>query len=292
VQAWRIASERLAAASDTFSFSALQEALNGSMNERSFLSGLSLNTVARKRNLVSDLAEAISREIAEGRLQAGDRLPTEAELASAAGVSRTVVREAVAALKAAKLVQTRQGAGAFVLPPPPKSDFFASLSNGEVDDILAMLELRLAVEVEAASLAAVRRTEEEMAALDRALENITKGEDYGIAADLEFHRILAGATKNPYFARFLDFLGEFAVPRRPGASNPVGEDQRQRDYLGVIEREHRAIRDAIAMSDSNLAAAMMRAHLANSRNRYSARILQAAAKPASRAVKVRSAAKA
>jgi DNA-binding FadR family transcriptional regulator len=257
------------------------------MNERSFLSGLSLNTVARKRNLVSDLAEAISREIAEGRLQAGDRLPTEAELASAAGVSRTVVREAVAALKAAKLVQTRQGAGAFVLPPPPKSDFFASLSNGEVDDILAMLELRLAVEVEAASLAAVRRTEEEMAALDRALENITKG-----AADLEFHRILAGATKNPYFARFLDFLGEFAVPRRPGASNPVGEDQRQRDYLGVIEREHRAIRDAIAMGDSNLAAAMMRAHLANSRNRYSARILQAAAKPASKALKVRSAAKA
>lgn len=261
------------------------------MNERSFLSGLSLNTVARKRNLVSDLAEAISREIAEGRLQAGDRLPTEAELASAAGVSRTVVREAVAALKAAKLVQTRQGAGAFVLPPPPKSDFFASLSNGEVDDILAMLELRLAVEVEAASLAAVRRTDEEMAALDRALENITKGEDYGIAADLEFHRILAGATKNPYFARFLDFLGEFAVPRRSGP-RPAGEGQQQRDYLGVVEREHRAIRDAIATGDSNLAAAMMRAHLANSRNRYSARILEASTKPASKAVKVRSTAKA
>ncbi|QRM29413.1 FadR/GntR family transcriptional regulator [Microvirga sp. VF16] len=260
------------------------------MNESSFLSGLSLNTVARKRNLVSDLAEAISREIAEGRLQAGDRLPTEAELASAAGVSRTVVREAVAALKAAKLVQTRQGAGAFVLPPPPKSDFFASLSSGEVDDILAMLELRLAVEVEAASLAAVRRTDEEMAALDRALENITKGEDYGIAADLEFHRILAGATKNPYFARFLDFLGEFAVPRRAGPLSPMGDDQH--DYLGVIEREHRAIRDAIAMGDSNLAAAMMRAHLANSRNRYSARILKASAKPAPKAVKARAAAKA
>ena len=279
------------AAPDIFSFQRLQETLDGTMNERSFLSGLSLNTVARKRNLVSDLAEAISREIAEGRLQPGDRLPTEAELASAAGVSRTVVREAVAALKAAKLVQTRQGAGAFVLPPPPKSDFFASLSNGEVDDILAMLELRLAVEVEAASLAAVRRTDDELAALDRALENITKGEDYGIAADLEFHRILAGATKNPYFARFLDFLGEFAVPRR-AAPRPEGEDQRQRDYLGVVEREHRAIRDAIAMGDSNLAAAMMRAHLANSRNRYSARMLEASAKPASKPVKDRSTAKA
>lgn len=261
------------------------------MTESTFLSGLSLNTVARKRNLVSDLAEAISREIAEGRLQAGDRLPTEAELAAAAGVSRTVVREAVAALKAAKLVQTRQGAGAFVLPPPPKSDFFASLSSGEVDDILAMLELRLAVEVEAASLAAVRRTDEEMAALDRALENIVRGEDYGIAADLEFHRILAAATKNPYFVRFLNFLGEFAVPRGHIARQ-VGEDQGHRDYLAVIEREHRAIRDAIAMSDSNLSAAMMRAHLANSRNRYSARITQNSAKPALRTPKLRSASKA
>jgi DNA-binding FadR family transcriptional regulator len=202
------------------------------------------------------------------------------------------VREAVAALKAAKLVQTRQGAGAFVLPPPPKSEFFASLSNGEVDDILAMLELRLAVEVEAASLAAVRRTDEELAALDRALENITKGADYGIAADLDFHRILAGATKNPYFVRFLDFLGEFAVPRRHGSSRPSDDDPRQQDYLSVIEREHRAIRDAIAMSDSNLAAAMMRAHLANSRNRYSARILQGSAKPAVKTAKLRSVAKA
>ena len=245
------------------------------MSDPSSLSDLSLSTLGPKRNLVSDLVEAISREIAKGRLQAGDRLPTEAQMASAAGVSRTVVREAIAALKAAKLVQTRQGAGAFVLPPP-RSDFFVSLNNGAVDDILAMLELRLAVEVEAASLAAVRRTEDEMKALERALENITTGEDYGLAADLEFHRILAGATKNSYFVRFLDFLGEFAVPRRPVSSSSGEESQRQRDYLAILEREHRAIRDAIATGDSNLAAAMMRAHLTNSRQRYSARISKAA----------------
>lgn len=263
------------------------------MTDRPLLSGLSLNSVARKRNLVSDLAEAISREIAEGRLQPGDRLPTEAELAAAAGVSRTVVREAVAALKAAKLVQTRQGAGAFVLPPPPKSDFFSSLGEGADDDILAMLELRLAVEVEAASLAAVRRTDEEMGALDRALENITKGADFGIAADLEFHRILAGATKNSYFVRFLEFLGEFAVPRRHNGSSVSAEGGGQRDYLSLIEREHRAIRDAIAVGDSNLAAAMMRAHLVNSRNRYSARITrQASPQAAPKAVKSRVRAKA
>jgi DNA-binding FadR family transcriptional regulator len=247
------------------------------MTDRSPLANLSLGAVARKRNLVGELADAISREIAEGRLQAGDRLPTEAELASTAGVSRTVVREAVAALKAAKLVQTRQGAGAFVLPPPPKSDFFASLSNGAVDDILAMLELRLAVEVEGAALAAARRTEDELTALDAALENITRGEDFGIAADLEFHRVLAAATKNPYFSRFLDFLGEFAVPRRR-LSRAATDDRRMRDYLTLIEREHRAIRDAVAVGDSTLAAAMMRAHLASSRARYTSGLKEGAAR--------------
>ena len=215
------------------------------MTESTFLSGLSLNTVARKRNLVSDLAEAISREIAEGRLQAGDRLPTEAELAAAAGVSRTVVREAVAALKAAKLVQTRQGAGAFVLPPPPKSDFFASLSSGEVDDILAMLELRLAVEVEAASLAAVRRTDEEMAALDRALENIVRGEDYGIAADLEFHRILAGRDQESVFRALPELPRRVRGPARshraPGGrgSRASGLSRRDRARAPGDPRRHR-----------------------------------------------------
>jgi GntR family transcriptional regulator, transcriptional repressor for pyruvate dehydrogenase complex len=241
------------------------------MTEPSLLAGLSLNTIARKRNLVSELTDAISREIAEGRLQAGDRLPTEAELASTTGVSRTVVREAVASLKAAKLVETRQGAGAFVLPPQPKSDFFASFGDGVADNVLAMLELRLAVEVEAASLAAIRRTDEEVEALDGALINITKGKDFGISADLEFHRILAAATKNPYFIRFLDFLGEFAVPRRR-LSRAAGDNQRMREYLAVIEREHRAIRDAIALGDPTLAAAMMRVHLASSRARHAARI--------------------
>jgi len=245
------------------------------MTERSPLSDFSLNVVAKRRNLVSELADALSREIREGRLQAGDRLPTEAELAAKAGVSRSVVREAVAALKAARLVHTRQGAGAFVLPPPPQSDFFASLGNGEVDNILAMLELRLAVEVEAASLAAVRRTEEELKALDGALANITKGEDFGISADLQFHRILASSTRNPYFKRFLDFLGEFAVPRLR-LSRGNGEDRRTRDYLATLEREHRAIRDAVAARDPTLAAAMMRAHLASTRMRYAARIKQQA----------------
>src|SRR3954471_17552606 len=68
-----------------------------------------------RTNLVATVTETLRREIVEGRLKPGDRLPTDAALGASAGVSRTVVREAVASLKAEGFVETRQGAGAFVL---------------------------------------------------------------------------------------------------------------------------------------------------------------------------------
>src|SRR5690242_3328561 len=71
-------------------------------------------------NLVATVTDTLRREIVEGRLQPGDKLPTEAALGASAKVSRTVVREAVASLKAEGLVETRQGAGAFVLAAPKR----------------------------------------------------------------------------------------------------------------------------------------------------------------------------
>jgi DNA-binding FadR family transcriptional regulator len=233
------------------------------------IQGLPLAQVPRSKNLVAMLSESLEREIREGRLGPGDRLPTEAALAARAGVSRTVVREAVAALKASGLVETRQGAGAFVRQPRPLLAAIGMVERATVEDILSILELRLAVEVEAAALAAERRRDEDVAALDAAMADQAAsraaGED-GVAADLAFHRALAGATGNPYFGRFLDQLGELALPRRrllPAGS--YGED-----YLMLVEAEHRGIRDAVAAGDAAEAAIAMRLHLAGSRNRYAA----------------------
>lgn len=240
------------------------------MTERSAApTPLPLGTVPRTKNLVAMLAETLEREIREGRLSPGDRLPTEAALSASAGVSRTVVREAVAALKAAGLVETRQGAGAFVLQPPARLGGLGPIERATVEDILSILELRLAVEVEAATLAAARRTPEDVAALDAAIAAIAADREAGgdaVASDLAFHRAVAAATRNPYFGRFLDQLGELALPRRrllPAARFGA-------DYLALVEREHRAIRDAIAAGDTTLAGAAMRGHLAGSRARYAA----------------------
>jgi len=248
------------------------------MRSRAGAVSLSLDPMERNSNLVLGLAEAIEHEITAGRLRPGDRLPPQAELAAVTGVSRTVVREAVASLRAAGLVETRQGAGAFILARTHRFGLAGQLRPADVEDILSVLELRLAVEAEGAALAAARRTEAQLGVLDQAIRTLDEqaraGGD-GIAVDLLFHRTLAEATGNAYFVQFLESLGELSIPRRRllAAGNPPAD---MTVYLEMVAGEHRAIRDAVAAHDPALAAAAMRNHLAGSRRRY-AQIRDAAA---------------
>ena len=115
----------------------------------------------------------IAGEIRSGRLAPGARLPTELELMAAMGVSRTVVREAVAALRAEGLVTTRQGSGAFVAADASRVPFRIDPDGlSSIADVLEVMELRLAIEVEAAALAAERITPERLAPIARALRAI------------------------------------------------------------------------------------------------------------------------
>ena len=243
------------------------------MARRMESASLTIDTIERRTNLVSALVAAMEREIAEGRLKPGDRLPSETVLAASAGVSRTVVREAVAALRAARLVETRQGAGAFVLSPMPRLTVQSGVQRATVEEILAMLELRLAVEVESAAIAASRRTDADIAALDAAIAALQaeRSAGEGINADLAFHKALAAATKNRYFIDFMAQLGELAFPRRHLSRAAIDLGGMQ-PYLLLVEAEHRAIRDAVAAHDGALASATMRGHLAGSRRRYAALI--------------------
>src|SRR6218665_2744154 len=228
-----------------------------------------LKTIAKRGNLVATLTETLEREILEGRYRPGDQLPTESMLATTTGVSRTVVREAVASLRAAGLVETRQGAGAFVLARTRRVSGFPEIDRTQLADIVAVLELRLAVEVEAAALAASRRTDEDIVQIDRALvefESAQRRESSGLESDLGFHQAVAAATKNPYFGQFLLGLGRSAVPRsrlKQGGRGVANLDE----YLRFVQLEHRAIRNALEARDPALAAAAMRAHLAGSRSR-------------------------
>ena len=224
----------------------------------------------RSRNLAHQLIDDLTGRIRGGQLKAGDKLPTESEFVAAFGVSRTVVREAISHLQAAGLVETQHGVGTFVREVGPDDTF--RIDPGEIAtvmDVLAVLELRISLETEAAGLAAVRRTDEQLVQLKRALdillENVEAAGDTA-GPDFQFHLQIALATGNQHFAGLMSYLGTMIIPRtRVNTARLAQEDKAL--YLNRVNREHQDIYDAIARADPEAARAAMRTHLANSRER-------------------------
>jgi DNA-binding FadR family transcriptional regulator len=234
--------------------------------------------------LALDLVEALGDRIRDGRLAPGEKLPTEAAIMQEHGVSRTVVREALSKLQAAGQVRTRHGIGTFVVGPGDAAPFRITPEQlATLDDVIALLELRIGVETEAAALAALRRSETNLGRLRAALEQfgqaIGSGRD-AIAADFGFHLEIARATQNSHYAELVAALGESMIPRaRLAAPAPVTREALE--YLERVNGEHQSILDAIARQDAEAARAAMRMHLTNSRERRrQARTQPAAAAPA------------
>jgi GntR family transcriptional repressor for pyruvate dehydrogenase complex len=223
------------------------------------------------KNLTAELVELLSKEITSGKLAPGARLLTEQEMMATFGVSRTVVREAVSALRSEGLVLTRQGVGAFVATDAQQRPFRIDPRGAKsVTEILRIMELRMGVEIEAAGLAAARRSAKHLARIDAELAKIDTAIDRGeaaIEADFELHRSIAAAASNPYFESFLSYLGHYIIPRQSVRIEKIGGDD-QTAYLRKVQREHRAISGAIAKGDAEGARTAMRAHLANSIARY------------------------
>jgi DNA-binding FadR family transcriptional regulator len=217
---------------------------------------------------VLEIGRRIAADIASGRTLPGTRLPTEQELMASMGVSRTVIREAVATLRAEGLVATRQGIGSFVAELPAQALFRIEPGQDEtLSEALHIMELRTAVETEAAGLAAERATREQRRAIRQALAAIDAAIERGEAAvgeDFALHAAITDATGNPQFRRFLDFLGRFIIPRASVRIRALN----LRAYLMTFQQEHREIVAAIDNRSVDQARAAMRTHLVMSRERY------------------------
>lgn len=226
--------------------------------------------LGRPRNLAAALVDAFGLRIREGRLQVGERLPTEAAIMAEFGVSRTVVREALSKLQAAGLVETRHGIGTFVLSVGDKANFrIAPEQVATLLDVVAVLELRIGLEAEAAGLAAQRRSEDNLKVMRASLRAFTaaiEGDADAVAVDFQLHLEIARATQNVHFVDLMTYLGTMLIPRnRINTAGFAGEDRRE--YLRRVHVEHESIVNAIASQDSEAARAAMRTHLANSRER-------------------------
>ena len=224
----------------------------------------------RSRSLAQELVDAIGGRIREGTLKTGDKLPTEAAIMEEFEVSRTVVREAISRMQAAGLVETRHGIGTFVLGPGDVGGFKIGPEQlSTLRDVVAVLELRLGVETEAAALAAARRTDENLRIMRSSLDDMTAALEAGrstIPADLRFHQEVARATQNEHFAELMNTLGDTIIPRARLEADVVRDEETLR-YLRRICAEHENIFDAIQAQDPDAARAAMRTHLANGRER-------------------------
>lgn len=206
-------------------------------------------------------------EIMAGRFSAGDRLPTENQLAQRFSVSRPVVREALQRLQTDGVVIARQGSGTYVQRSP--SQRVAELTSAvSLHEVLQVMEVRMALEELSARLAARNRSEEQVRAIVQARQAL--GEVFGqqaaaIEADYAFHRAIAVASGNPLLVEALDLLSE----RVKGGMNvtlSLTREASEQRRARVLD-EHDRIVHAIRIGDADSAAIAMRYHLDQARNR-------------------------
>ncbi|HSW08452.1 MAG TPA: FadR/GntR family transcriptional regulator [Aquabacterium sp.] len=218
--------------------------------------------------LSEQLAQALMLSIREGQLPAGQRLPTEGALGTRFGVSRTVVREALSRLKMLGLIESRQGAGAFVRSSPaPAQEPLVLAPDGSVDAVIQMVEVRRALEAESAALAAARRTAADVKHIQstiRTLERAVAAGGDGVAEDVAFHVAIATAARNPFLLATLGYLNHFLLD----ATRVTRANEAMRaDLAQQVRDEHAAIVQAIEARDVPAARMAGAAHMVNAAER-------------------------
>jgi len=230
-----------------------------------------LSIITQRGNLAEIVASQLSERIDAGIYPPGDKLPSSAQLCEEFGVSRTVIREAVASLKVGGRVTARQGAGVFVSERETRPISFEVSRIDDVRSAMQILELRLGVELQAVSLAASRRTPEALAEIARAYDFMDRLDSQDVdaeveaRADFDFHLAIAKATRNPHFPRFLEaVMSEISfdlVLKRRGFFGGQA-------YVKKVNKEHASILAAITQGDVKAAKAAMTQHLEESLARY------------------------
>ncbi|HKX40633.1 MAG TPA: FCD domain-containing protein [Burkholderiaceae bacterium] len=218
--------------------------------------------------LSEQLANALIAGIKEGQLKVGQRLPTEAALVQRFGVSRTVVREALSRLKTLGLLESRQGSGAYIRAPGlPGTDSLVLTPDGSVAAVLQMVEVRRALEAEAAALAAARRnprSTKQIRSAMQAIDKVVEAGGDGVAEDVAFHAAIAQASGNPYLLATLAYLNQFLLD----ATRVTRANEATRaDLAEAVRQEHAAIVAAIEAGDVAAARMAGAAHMVNAAER-------------------------
>lgn len=236
------------------------------------------HSLRRRESLSGEVKRILSDRIAAGRYPIGSRLPSESEMIAEFNVSRTVIREAIANLKASGMVKTVQGSGAFITRPerPAAFEIEETVNLSAAQELVGIMELRIGLEVESVALAARRRNAEQLALMREALhvfEVCLEAGDFSVAAgercaeaDIAFHRAVSEATGNLHFLRLYNYLSEYMLSRSHMRAIKFGGGSAE-EYMRRTVGEHVKIFAAIEAGDSDSARAALYLHLAGSRDR-------------------------
>ena len=212
-----------------------------------------------RRTVYELVAERLLEHISQRRLRPGDALPTERELTQVYHVGRSSVREALRMLQSNGLIKPA-GKGVFVVAEfaNPLNHSLHLLLTLRETDLRELFEVRKILEGETAALAAARRTDEDLAQMERAIVEMVEGlaaQDWYIEADLRFHLTIAAATRNRIALRMMQAVRDLLQRALSSIYHIPGSPQRS------IE-QHRLILDAIARGDAAGARRQMQEHLA------------------------------
>ncbi|MEU7645732.1 FadR/GntR family transcriptional regulator [Streptomyces huasconensis] len=213
----------------------------------------------RPSPLVEQAAARLREQITGGHWPVGTKLPGETTLARELGVGRSTLREALRALAGAGLVRARQGAGVFVVATEPVADWPTRLRRAAVTDVY---EVRMLVEVQAARLAALRRTDEDITAMRAALDGrraaAAGGDAAFVDADIALHAAVVAAARNPVLT---DLFAEFMPALRQGLIDLLELIDVRREEADHGDAAHADLVRAVESMDAEGAARVAQAEL-------------------------------
>jgi DNA-binding FadR family transcriptional regulator len=212
----------------------------------------------RRHPLAEQAAEELLRRIGDGEWALGAKLPGETTLAAQLSVGRSTIREAIRELAGRRVLESRQGAGVFVIALQAAEDWDTVLRKADITDVL---EGRLAIETEAARLAADRRTPADLKSFrytlaDRKRASENAPDDWYVEADLAFHRAIVAAAHNAVLTELFD---SFLPRTRRAMIDMLKLDHEHRHRHD--QAAHEAIAEAIRAKDADLAATRSREQL-------------------------------
>ncbi len=228
-----------------------------------------MRTELTRQTFPDQIAESLTDHIIVEGLKPGDLLPSTAKLAQDFGVSIPVIREALKSLAGQGIIEIINGKGAVIKPLDNESlqIFFQRAIQFELDSIIEIMEIRQPLEVQSAFLAAQRRTDEDVAALQKTIAAM-RGQVHQVETyadlDVQLHKQIAAATQNKMMVHLIASV-------RDSLRDAILESLRRRNIKKELERVqdiHERIIDEIAQGDAERAAKAMAEHFNDAVNAF------------------------